>query len=527
MPIGVINVTNLVRVRRTLRPRWRIFISITFLLFVFLWWAAINRIENSSRLVEDGNLRLQAFIIAGVLLLVLIVAFFRKDDFARLVFALITVFSILSVIPFLLVAVYAVVMLAQRGIVLAMFACFALFFAVVMCLELMILHGYVLLLSLMPFTRLKAYRQQVVYSLRLWSGQWKGPEESQVVEASERLHLIPGTRYRLALGFILFVLGIAIILFALVDFVISNSSLDISWSQLLIGFAKIIAFLLPGSLCLVVFRYFWTQWQSENTPVYRVPLLKHMTSSDLLLLRSFKDDVKYVVAESSYRVSAWGFTFEQLIVNRLSYLGKARLIDIDQENDELLDKWPEKWRLSFFVKALGEDKLKKLLISVLPAVWYKLPAKGGIRYYIDTQGDKQKWQEEIEKAMSMARMIVVTLGSTPSLNWEMKRIRELNLWEKTVFVMPPLYWKKNYRARWQQFIDEVCRESRAYDEALLKKVDPKRVLAVCVREDALIIIIRNKNGKSQLLYESAIDVATLFTITDPLEAHKLIPKYLA
>jgi hypothetical protein len=130
-------------------------------------------------------------------------------------------------------------------------------------------------------------------------------------------------------------------------------------------------------------------------------------------------------------------------------------------------------------------------------------------------------------SLSAARMIIVTLGSTPSLNWEIRRIEERNFLEKTVFVMPPLFLKKHYRERWQQFIDEVCRKSQAYDEALLKKINPKRVLAVCMRENALVIITGNRSGNTQLLYESAIDIATIFTITDPMQSNKLIPKYLA
>lgn len=301
-------------------------------------------------------------------------------------------------------------------------------------------------------------------------------------------------------------------------------SWDTFGAELLVGMNSVFVALF-GVFFFFVFGYFLTQWQRENISVYRIPLLQHMTPSDVLLLRSFKDDVKFVGRAKNrfwmmpFTIYGWSFTFEQLIVNRLQYLGKVRLLDVEHENREFLDKWES----TGFDNLLDTDKLRKLLILIFPALWYKLPAKGGIRYYVDDQGDEKKWQEDVEKAMSIARMIIVVLGTTPSLKWEMDKIEHRHFSEKTVFVMPPLILKRNYRTRWQQFIDYVC-ETRACDKGLLEKVDPKRVLAVCVHEQALVII--TGKGNSQLLYESAVDVATILTVADSSQSSKMIPKYL-
>jgi hypothetical protein len=92
-----------------------------------------------------------------------------------------------------------------------------------------------------------------------------------------------------------------------------------------------------------------------------------------------------------------------------------------------------------------------------------------------------------------------------------------------LFVMPPLIRKKNYRARWQLFINFVCATGE-HDRQQLEKINPKRVLAAVVRGNTLVII----TGKvsSQRFYESALDVATILTVIDPQQVGKLIPKYL-
>jgi hypothetical protein len=418
---------------------------------------------------------------------------------------------------------------------------------------------YVLFLSVTPFGRWKAFRNQVASSVLLWSGRWKSCDDGPVVETGERLHPSAGAHYRLLIGGSWIVL--AIVCLPMAGFSLINSEflpalfhLQFAKSWYMVRHFNItpppesifeitdtllLAFL--SLFCFYVFGYFWSQWRRENTLIFRRPILQHLTSSDVLLLRPFNDDVKYMGIEQSFwiwmlpfQLIVWTFTFEQLIVNRLSYLGKIRLLDIDPKTEELTETWwlkdylEKKWLKRalegrWLKKLIASQRLKRFLISIFPAFWYKLPSQGGIRYYVDNHEDKTIWQEQILKAMSTARMIVVLLGTTESLAWEMNQIQASSLSEKTVFVMPPVGFKKNYRARWQQFI-EYLNDNGVFDTEPLKKVKAQRVLAICVHRDILLVL--TGKGQRQLIYQAALDIATLFTVAEPAHARRMIYKYL-
>lgn len=535
--IGLINVTRLTRVRDTFKPAWRIIAALTFLLSVFFWLAALNKLKSLSQVAYDPTIRTRALILTAVVLPPLSAAMFRKSDLGRLFFALAAAFNLATVSLFMLVCVYGVATL--RGVEQAFFA--VVLFFLFMLWAYHVVPCYELFFSLIPFGRWKAYRQQVNHSLRLWSGEWKGPDGYDEVGPGEKLYLTPGAGYRLALGWLSFAFGIVILaasLFSLVnsEFLPAVRGLELSrawrmvsgfqttlpgdWTSTALDAADSILVLLIALHCFFVFGYFLTQWRRENVTVYTTPLLKHMTPSDLLLLRSFSDDVKYVSRSKNrlwmlfFGLYSWSFTFEQMVVARLRYLGRVRLMDVKYKREELL----EKWGVRFIAALFGKDRLRKLLIYVFPAIWYKLPAQGGIRYYVEGE-----WRGEIAEAMSRARVIVMMLGMTNSLKDEMEWVEEFGLWEKTLFVMPPLIRKKNYVARWRQFVGLAC-AARAYDRRLLEKVNPKRVLAAVVRGDGLVVITGKQS--SQRFYESALDVAALLTVADPEQSLKLIPKYL-
>jgi hypothetical protein len=549
--------------RETFRPGWRIFNTITFLLSVLGWVAALHQIKSLSQIVTDEPLRTRTLILATVILPPLAVALFGKNDFARLFLVLMTIFNIITV-SLIFLSLFIVIYSDnsapwQNGLFIYLMSLGGLF-AIAIYYGYLIRPCYSLLPSLIPIGRWKAYRQQVIYSLRLWSGQWKSHEEPRATAAGEKPYFTHSARYRLALGWLSFAVGVVLLiitLFSLIneEFVPAICRLEFStawhiirnfqttppgdWLSTAFHATYTLSILIAGLFCFFIFGYFWSQWQRENVLIYRTPLLQHMTPSDLLLLRSFSDDVKFVSRKQRiwtilFNLYQWSFTFEELIVNRLKYLGRVRLLDVAQSREKLLRRWwlkvirkipgPNSLRkLSIEISLAVWPKLRQLLISVFPAVWYKLPAKGGVRYYIEARRDEKKWQEEIEKAMSLARVIVVLLGTTDSLFWEMGRIEQLHLTRKTLFVMPPLMRDKDYRARWQQFIDFVC-ATHDYDRRLLEKLNPKNILAVSILENTMVIIT-GKN-RSQTFYESALDVATILVITDPAQSAKIISKYL-
>lgn len=541
MRIGHIDVRKLTRVRETFRPGWRIFIAVVFLLTVFFWFASLHQLKSLAVIVEDATLRTRALILAAVILPPLAAAMFRRNDFGRLVFALAIVFNLATITLLILMGLFVASSVRGGEQAFTLILVFLLFILLVYQIP----PCYALLLSLTPFGRWNAYRRQVNDSLRLWSGEWRGPDAPEEAGAGETPYLTPGTPYRLALGWLSFAVGVVIFLaglFSLVnsEFVPAILRLELSrawqmlsgfqetqlgdWPDVVLHLTNTMLVLLLAFFFFFLFGYFWTQWQRENVVIYRTPLLQHMTSSDLLLLRSFSDDAKFMPRKQKawmimFRVYGWSFTFEQLIVNRMKYLGRVRLIDVEQERRELLSKWG----VRSVAGVLGGERLKKFLVAVFPAVWYRLPAKGGVRYYIEAERDEERWRQEIEQAMSRARLVVVVLGTTDSLRWEMCRLEELRLSEKTLFVMPPLIRKKSYSARWRQFTDFVC-ATRDCDRRVLEKVNPKRVLAVVVSGDTLVLITSKRTFET--FYESALDVATLLAVNGPEQAGRLIPKYL-
>ena len=503
-----------------------------------------------------------------VLFSILGTAFFKKTGFARLTFALITSFTLLNLFPLVVVSVIVLIpRMPWSDPKIVFFVLFGASAGSMFFWDFLIAHGYVLFLSVMPFGRRKAFRKQVVLSLLLWSGRWESRDDGPVVEPGERLHLGASTtaHYRLIIGGMRIIGAIVCLLMAgfsminlefmpalfhlqfakawhmVANFQLNEPSGVVSVSEILVQTTPTILLASLGFGCFIVFGYFLSQWRRENTLIFRRPISQHLTSSDVLLLRTFHDDVKYVGRGPSpwawmapVQAIMWTYTFEELIVNRLRYLGKVRLLDIDPKAEELTENWwlkksfgkkHLKWLLEiWWVKELvASQKFRRFLISIFPAVWYKLPSLGGIRYYVDNPEDKSVWQEQIVKAMCTARMIVVLLGTTESLVWEMNQIQATNLSEKTVFVMPPVTYKNNYRARWQQFI-KYLNDNGVFDTDPLKKVKPQRVRAVCVHRDILLVL----TGKSQtqLFYEAALDIATLFTVADRAHSRCMIYKYL-
>ncbi|HWS89876.1 MAG TPA: hypothetical protein VN282_23110 [Pyrinomonadaceae bacterium] len=551
MRIALIDITNLVRMRDAFDTRWRVFTAAAFLLSAaFWWWLLLTRPRSEAGLVDQA-LTARTLLLAAAVLLPLAFALSRKNDFSRLFFALMLAVNFVTLSVLILVGIALAGPLPDE---LNRATGFLILISLLVVLTIyekyLIRPFYVLLISLLPFGPWEAFRRQVLLCLRLWSGEWKSAEGARSVGGGETPYLNRGAPYRMALGWFWFAVGTACFFAALYGFVneeflpaVGRLEFSEAWhmvsrlqttelgrgrvpfQQHAVRCALLFALAFP---CYFVYGYFLTQWRREHVTVYRVPLMEHMTASDLLLLRSFDDDVKFVSRRGSAnssppykRVYGWSYTFEQLIVDRLKYLGQVRLLDFEEKREGLLSKRG----VRLLARALGRDRLKKFLIAVFPAVWYRLPAQGGVRYYVSADRKRKEWQDEVEKAMLLARVIVLMLGETDGLDWEMRRVGDSDLSHKTLFVMPPLlpkWW--HYRARWERFADAVCDPASDERRLLLEKVDPKRVLVATPHGDALVII--TGRGTSQPFYEAALDVASLLAVADPAESVRMIRKYL-
>lgn len=103
----------------------------------------------------------------------------------------------------------------------------------------------------------------------------------------------------------------------------------------------------------------------------------------------------------------------------------------------------------------GEVSLEEALVKVLtddygpvvaigrPGEW--APPLGAARHYVT--GD---WQSEVRDWIHASRMIVVILGSTPGLGWELEQLLRLRVLPKVVLVLPPVPPDEHLR-RWRRF----------------------------------------------------------------------------
>jgi hypothetical protein len=137
-----------------------------------------------------------------------------------------------------------------------------------------------------------------------------------------------------------------------------------------------------------------------------------------LYLRSFADDDIRVFAHGSPRRSL------------LQTLAQRR-----RERFEVVLAW-HLWR---FGPVVGVGQPRE-----------RLPRLGAAREYLDDI----KWQAEVEQRISAARGIVVVLGRTEGLAWELETIERLGAMQRTIVVVPPL-GREEIARRWEAF-DQVA-----------------------------------------------------------------------
>lgn len=541
MRIGVIDVTRLTRVRRTFHRKWRFGMIALFLFFAYAFWAGPRGISRFSQITSNRRFVIEGLVLLVVFVSILGVAFFKKNRFARLTFSIITFFNLfVSFVMLLFGALPKLLKYSPPHPLATVVIGFFTLGIIGLLWEFFLAHGYVLFLSVIPFGRFRALGKQIYASTILWKGRLQTHYEKTTEEKGQSLYDNPGVSFRmfigifwLCLGFFCVWLGMLAVMhsdllpellhlqFAEAWQILGTAKRSSEWSnfepQMREGIPGILV-ALTGLACFFLFGFFLHQWHRERLRVFTCSVMQHMQPGDILLLRPFGDDVKVVrrLASLWTVISTFypkNYTFEQLIATRLAYIGKVRLLDIRIER--LIKKWP--------FRVLKSDRLTRFMTMFFPALWYRLPASGGIRYYVDADAPSSVWENDVIEAMGRARLVVVQIGVTKSLNWEIGEIRKRDLLDKTIFLMPPNYGKKkSSRERWQRFISFL--ETVTPETEALKKMKPKRVLAVCVHPDTTLII--TGRDQTQLYYQSALDLATIFTLAEPAESRQMVHRYL-
>jgi hypothetical protein len=189
----------------------------------------------------------------------------------------------------------------------------------------------------------------------------------------------------------------------------------------------------------------------------------------VLLLRSFDDDMMVIRrgarGSNATDLHRKGMTFERVIEDHLSPFGP--FIAIGRPNETL---------------------------SPL----------GAARDYVPDD----VWQHEVQQRMQDASIIVVTIGISHGLGWELSRIRALGQLHKLILLFPPA---DDLATRWQTLMTRDA----MLGSVLPPVVRPDRTLALIYADDLTPIIIEAK--RDEWSYETALRLGGMLAISTGLE----------
>lgn len=120
---------------------------------------------------------------------------------------------------------------------------------------------------------------------------------------------------------------------------------------------------------------------------------------------------------------------------------------------------------------------------------------------------KENWQDEVRKNMELAEWIVLVVGSTPSLRWEMAQLLGRDYLGKTILVFPPSYHNPD---RPDRFVVHAIPELASAlgidtDEQERRVLDG--VLVISWKDKANVMIIRQDGSGEARGYADAVRLA--------------------
>lgn len=185
----------------------------------------------------------------------------------------------------------------------------------------------------------------------------------------------------------------------------------------------------------------------------------------VLLLRSFDDDmmvVKEARGSRSTDLHRKGMTFERVVQDQLSPFGP------------------------FVGIGRPEEPLSPL---------------GAARDYVpDTV-----WQEEVQQRIRDAAIVVLIIGTSQGLAWELSRLRDLAQLHKLILLFPPADDVVN---RW---LTLFARDRATEHPILPDQVRPQETLALIYADDLTPIIIEGR--RDEWSYETALRIGGMLAIT--------------
>lgn len=190
----------------------------------------------------------------------------------------------------------------------------------------------------------------------------------------------------------------------------------------------------------------------------------------VLLLRSFDDDMMIVVRGARYSRSTdlhrKGMTFERVVQDHLSPFGP------------------------FIAIGRPEEPLSPL---------------GAARDYVPDA----VWQDEVQHRIRDAAVVVLVIGTSQGLAWELSRLRDLGQLHKLILLFPPADDVVN---RWLTLLGH---DRTAVTPFLPDAVRPEQTLALIYADDLTPIIIEGK--RDEWSYQTALRLGGMLAITTGAE----------
>jgi hypothetical protein len=153
----------------------------------------------------------------------------------------------------------------------------------------------------------------------------------------------------------------------------------------------------------------------------------------------------------------------------------------------------------------------------------RLPPLGSAREYVPDES----WQQKVEQLMKDASMIVVVVGQTEGLTWELSKLLELGLTSKLVLLLPPVQTLDlraralDLRARWDNLCDRV---SEVGGIMLPRDIDLERPRAVVFPARRPVHIITADVAKrDDWTYETVLDAAAELMSNPVMGSEHVVP----
>lgn len=135
-----------------------------------------------------------------------------------------------------------------------------------------------------------------------------------------------------------------------------------------------------------------------------------------------------------------------------------------------------------------------------PGEW--LPKAGAMRGYYDND----QWQQAIHTTALRAKAIILTLGATQSLGWEIRHIKEWGLLTKCTFVIPPL-GSHQVRHRVRLALDALGVDHTEYDK--IAAYPWQLPVAFTIIEDGTVVWFMSR-GRNWLAYLGTVIMANVY-----------------